>query len=599
MIDRTKEIKIFVLAILVALLLTSLQIVGYLYDGEYAYNNLDADEYTYINLARDTANLYDQSSRYLEQRPKLQLGEVLMSRPNAVLDFIMGSVFNIFPENIIALNLVIDFIYIVLGFFIFRLFFLNFFTEFLSIVCAISSLVAPFLINYLYELTGDFKWFSEHIISVSSMIYRMPIQRGVYTQPSVILFMLSMHLIVKGLIQQFQLKYIIAAFICSALSAYVYFFGWLSSFVSISLFGGFVFLYYRFFARIDIVKTLPVVFFIHVLIALPSILIMSEKSEGLVRDQTLGKYFALPVVDVVLLICFIVIFQISKSMPKIKIASLLGISLTISNILLLNLQTILKQGLSPSHFGQYYLLPVSLNLFLGLIVTIIINKSKNKAVEKILPIIFLVAVLVKPCTQPILNYNLIQKAHEITFALRYLRESDKSNPVIAIPSVNDPFKPELSSTFPFRLFVEFFTFLSHTLPLHSEWSVVAKKDWEESLQRELLLGWIYSGKMQFLWPCNEKMEIPMPGDIFWLTWTYMQLRRAQQCSIYHDLPSKVSLCQLLKQFKIDYVLIESYLGLEMPADVTKYFSSGVVTDNDTYQIYNFNRLQAIADNCSS
>lgn len=79
--------------------------------------------------------------------------------------------------------------------------------------------------------------------------------------------------------------------------------------------------------------------------------------------------------------------------------------------------------------------------------------------------------------------------------------------------------------------------------MYQNWIFTLTDD-SDYLRREMLIGALFSGKPQLLWPCPKHLRLP--EDLFSLTWSHYKIARKQQRDSFSNVLRETTYCELLK-----------------------------------------------------
>jgi hypothetical protein len=169
--------------------------------------------------------------------------------------------------------------------------------------------------------------------------------------------------------------------------------------------------------------------------------------------------------------------------------------------------------------------------------------------------------------------------------------------VIAVVTHSYPFQDILQPKFSVRLTPTMIHGLTGIHLFSQDWFISPEVSPEENIAREMGIGLIFSDKPKLVWPCIEQPEF-LPGDIFSCTWSYYILNRIRDCRLTKSIRSQISACSILKDFQLNYILVESELGLSLSAEIEKLSTLQFTSQGEKYRLYEFNQLAGIKYFCS-
>lgn len=410
-----------------------------------------------------------------------------------------------------------------------------------------------------------------HIIDPGNLApSSLPIQRGVYTQISLPFFISSITVLFSAL-RKNSMSLLILSALLSAICAHIYFFAWGSILCIATLIFLFTLLFrpFRYFKKtLQFFGTYLVV---HTGLAYPALSLMSRSSSKLELDRLDLSSFTYVSTFVLLVLALMAILQIrSGFLSHLRSSSvyLLILVCLISELILMNSQSILNQFIAPNSFAKHYLQP----LFTLCLTIIFISPRLAWPIRKLFPtqlvllcrivggmlsFVFLIHFLLLTFkTHSSIeskfsryNYNKLELAE----LLKYIEHETPKDSVFAISVLSNDYHNSFATS-PLPNIIYFFT---GRKILFQEWSINTKLPAAEQIAREVLLQKLLTGQpIEELLKADYYTPISLPGDLFSGTWTFLRLNKRALWSKLKTPSFDREFCDSLKTLKIDYVILE-------------------------------------------
>ncbi|MFN2427235.1 MAG: hypothetical protein ABR587_12400, partial [Candidatus Binatia bacterium] len=322
----------------------------------------------------------------------------------------------------------------------------------------------------------------------------------------------------------------------------------------------------------------------------------TNETAGIVAADVLGRYWFFPLERLLLAA---VLFGLAwrgrrENLRRAQLLVLLGYLLALE-LLLMNVQPVLRQGLAPYHFPGFYLHPFVTGGFFLLLVDWLRSAMSLR----------LVAQLV--CALPLLSFAFdtalgVRKAFAslpIADDLGWLVERLQATPsstVFALNPIRKPFSARPATEASLLNLPNFVSTLSGRYVFHQEWMFNELGD-DSDLRRELGTSWLLSGTMRPLW--TPARPVRLPGDVFTLTWTYLELRREQKLEMHRDLLREYTPCAFLSDFRVDLLVHDLANDGPLAAPASRYLALEALSPHETFGVYRFDRARAAAELCGT
>jgi hypothetical protein len=319
---------------------------------------------------------------------------------------------------------------------------------------------------------------------------------------------------------------------------------------------------------------------------------------GLVSSPVLGDHWYIPELDAFMLIALMVF--VCKMFPferRVKCAVNVLCSVCVAHWLLMNLQPLLQQAITPHRFFVLFTILLIFPIGFFLVYCFVIGRFSRFVVYTVVlapAIIFTVGVICDVAAA-------INRATYRSEVLSFFIEAQKIvNPraTIAIISTANAFSPRVSEGFHFRNFPEIFRLYTDTYLLHDEWLIQDTVSYEDQLQRELYMGWIFSGKLQYLWPCVG-LKAQLPGDLFDGHYTHYLIKREMLSPICAQLLQTYTSCKAVSDYKLEYILVERNLSDRSGQHIATFAERILTSASGAYTLYKVDHSALRSVACAS
>lgn len=527
------------------------------------------------------------------------------SLPHAVSDIIVGKLAVLIGFSPAGLGIALDFICFLLSFLIL----LGMFEELLSSsLKAFAASLAMLLLPWLASLSSFIYWragLPERVTVVSHYFFpSQPVFRGIYTQLSYPLFLFVLSIFLRAFFRkEMSNRTAVGGGILAGLLVYLYFFAWiaLTTLVFICIIlqclpvrGRESWLKPLGLAAIFAASSFFTAAYGLTALAGGGRLFKPGPADSLLNGLTFDYsryYFFSPIMFVMLAGVTVVSIRLYRTGDHRRyVPALLVAAAIISEFLLMNLQPLLNAWITPYHFSLFYLHPV-----LGGTILALILGSLSASLSRAAAWIVIVAALVPSGVR--LSENAAVYSEPLSGETQLLQEAadvSYSGKVFATMPFESPF--DLSRPSPvYRLLPYWIKTLSRRESLSQFMSF--DSDRERFVRKELFLGWLYSGRPGLLTGCYEsERDIPME-DIMTGARAFHDFQRIVDCRLAARIKNDISECELLREFRTDYIIWESGFRFDPPgwlSDVSKVVWSD---PRSVYRIIELNYAAAAEKIC--
>lgn len=592
---RVNNYKLILLSILFSLVANINFLSSYVFYPESRDLLLsDLDESYYLRKPYDT-NAYNVDN--------------LLSNPN-ILNFLSipsfafidlaiaqtGLTFNLTPTE---LGLLFDLLCCSIAFIGFHKFFGLFLkNNNLTSVATILFLLCPWILTGIWEL---FPYQISTLSSATSFTLALPpIFRAFYTQTSIALMGFILFYFSKFYLSTNKnICYLKLTAFLSGLLIHFYFFAWGSMLVTLPITIILINLqgrkYQVDYTRNLISQLLYFSFFALLGSSLGLIQIANVNVQGLTQLPQYPKYWNVQIETIILLIAFSILNFKNDLTLRTKFLISFAQSLLLAEIILINSQSILNQVMESYHFTIIYLRPLVSSVIILLIFKEIIKRTRpyalNSLVAKFIPVFSMALISLKFISIP--NYYGTD-LETLSQLMKAIKEKTLETDTISMLALDHPFEEKIDDMRLFSILPNLMhTFTNRKMLYQNLVRNGQAEEINELFRRELLTGWLFSGKVQPVWPClYEKPELP--GDIFYGTETAFRMNRHKACNTYQHLRRTIESCSLLKEFKVDFIVQQS-INFDKQISENAYLEE--VWHNTEYRLLSFNQKKAIDTEC--
>lgn len=565
----------------------------------------DWDEAHYLSLLRDAERVTTQSLITWENGRLAVFDKLQTHIPHRLSDVFVGWVYKVSGVSITTFSILLDFTCISVSLLILTLCFSMLRGENVnecspvSLASAMAVLFIPWLSSEIFHLLPDH--IGPMIRSKSHNGFpSFPVMRAVYTQLSLPLFFLGFLSIIRFVQSRGANRFaLVASILCAAVLAYVYFFAWLAlTFVVASfLFFGLLF------RLLSLRPLLPSLLFgavLYTLICFPALQVLFPDGEvfvpGLaslnralyVKSFHRQLWYFNPLEG---LIVILLAWRVFRSRERILDPTVLllfcMLAVLATKFPLMNLQPIIGRGLTPYHFPLFYLDP----LLSGLFVAMCFRFVPSARVQRMFLGVLAFTVLIVPVYRFIQLRRQTPEWSEERELLKYLEEESRVLNIVTMP-FQEPFNYEDRVTF---LLLPYWirTLTEHEMVMEF---AIFDNDRLRLMQYELLLGWIYGEKLGRIAYCPGPIGELYVEDLLQGAEAFFEWQRYWDCQLSREIELESSLCSLLHQFPIDFILEQDGIPTSFE-NISRFLSKSWSSSGGAYTLYEFDARAAQEEFC--
>ncbi|HMO16636.1 MAG TPA: hypothetical protein PJ989_00955 [Oligoflexia bacterium] len=566
----------------------------------------DSDETVYLRQAYFIADSLPMNSVYKEHANYTDIKELILShRPDQTLTHLVAGRFaKSLNLSILELNIVLDIFFSIVGYLLF-VYFLNCLIPGFSFIRAeivtILFLSSPWVFSFenYFSLHSALPDKSATLPFMSHSC--LPILEGLESQISVIWIIVCLYAWHKS--RSGSLRSLILTGILHGLFIYIYVLGWIGAGV---LIGVLIILesLLSFEVRTGYLKdTLRRIFVFSVtslIVSMPGIYIIIHSSikEPLykVYENIYSQVWYSPVEWLLFLIIAIFTFLFIRRVNRRKdlySLNLILIATLISELIVLNLQPLAGFTLCGVYILMMYYRPIAT----ATLFSILILGFRNSFIIRYVFVVFYFLLL--GATLYNLNKNHTNNnefTNDSTELVGFLKSTEIKNKVLVFLSHKNPFNEKASEFDQLWELNAVAAITENYLLYEAIFTPSATVSDSEIIEREMLLGLIYTGTKSLIRKCIDKIETE-PKYLFFLQWISVQAARVELCQKTASLQSEVSSCDLIRKYEFDYIILETRLQKELPEPTLLYSSLVWTSKNREYEIYKVDKNQAIEHFC--
>lgn len=530
---------------------------------------------------------------YFENAGTRSLAEVAIARPNAVTDIFVGWIAAALGLGPAGLAIFLDWTCGALSLALFAAIFRRLAAwcdEWVIWNAAIVSVAFPSILvpDPILSLPSPALPF---LVSQGFIDHAPPVFRAVYTQASYPLFLLSVLQMIRVYVRPDELRgtTLLAGFL-GGLCGFGYFFPWLTALalgLSLPLLRWLVSRDRTLAAAVTSTAT-----FLAGWIAGSAgvfAIMKASAAGGIVATDLLAHFWWLPIERLVVaaVLFVLAVREAREDAGRGRLVGFLALLVALE-IPLMNVQPVLKQGLAPYHFPSFYLYP----LLSGLAFLLVLDWLRRRLSFPLLAQAACALPLLAYAFGAALRVSAAVQPQPLARDLGWLVETLRKEPaetVFALNPVDEPFSEHPAGEKFLLNLPNFVSTLSGRYTLEQEWMFHDLADTSD-LRRELGMSWLLSGKMQPLWRPPE--PVPMPGDVFTLTWTYLQLRRGQKLAMHGALFDEYTPCRFVTDFRVDLFVHDKTNDGPIANPAERFLTSEASSPDGIFEVYRFDRARA-------
>lgn len=555
----------------------------------------DIDETYYLRKPFDTYAHYSDQPIFNTESPNL-----FSLPPTTFIDLILGRLGVTLNLTPIELGILLDLLCCSIAFIGFYKFFSQIIPmQSLSYTTTILFLLSPWMLMGIWEILP---YKLSTISSAPSIPHALPpIFRGFYTQ-------IGMSLI--GYILAYFCKFYLAkpqntnnlkiSGFLSGILIHLYFFAWGSMIVALPITIVLIHINFKLHKNPNHIKFLSELacfcFFALLGSSLGLLEITNGNNGGLANLPISPKYWNIQIESILFLIIFSICALKTELSIRGKFLISFGQALLIAEIILVNTQGILNQVIASYHFPVLYLRPLFSSIIICILFNEIIKRNYGNIFEKspfkYLPYFFLLFISLQTIRIP--NFYR-QELEPLSELLSEINTKTLETDTISMLTLNFPFQEKVDNMLSFSILPNLIHTITNRNFLFQNLAQPGQaEEMDEQFKRELLTGWIFSGKVQPIWPCLS--EFPeLPGDIFYLTETAFRLNRHSSCSTYHIYKDSLTACSLLQHFRVTIVLHQNHHFEDSSLRKNPYLN--MIWHNKDFILYSLDLPKALGHEC--
>jgi hypothetical protein len=528
----------------------------------------DWDEPFYLAGAYRHAQIPLSTLFVFEQGMPNYYREAQTSIPHSAADLLLGKLSTGLGLKLTTLAVLLDLICAALAFYMFSRFFVLFAKNRLAAeMSSLCLLYYPWLLSPSQYLHIPLPWFPDLLTIAHQGHFCQPVIRGPYTQLSYPILALMLYYLGKALTRGggYRLSYILAGLLAGTL-VYAYFYAWGTA---LALTGVAILLASilaeqpnlpKYFGRLvhdELLFFLPAV-----LVSLPALKLFLAMHSGIsaaaaaqpALPYTLFYPWYFSVENFIFLLAVLALLWKIKQITDSGLFLLITAACLISELVLMNGEVLFGAPPYPYHFALLYLDPLITGCLTAICFSFLVSPAVRVSAACVLMAGCLAFSAVRT-EQKAARSTETALVAELTAAIEQFTEKDY--PLVMIP-YTAPFKNSDViigvRTRPYQIAA--ITNRPVFLDIVSGFNT-------SLIERELLVGWLYTGQKQFVGPClgpNEGAIKTLEHNVF----TYSERSRRLACQEYDLAIERKSPCDLLEQSGIRYLIWEKEFGLRKP-----------------------------------
>ncbi len=587
-------------ALLYAFMAVLPSIISYLKYPDYPAVTVHTDDGLYLLRAvLSCSGLLPYEWPYYETAIPHSMVEVLLTRPNSIVDVLVGCSAVKLGLSLPQLALGLDFICCFISFVLISSIFRLWVPVGVAYLAAMISLSLPdlYMTDWLFPLPNAT---FPHLVNVNVAWRASPAFRAVYTQISYLPFLLSIYLLLRYCLTKATPGWAILAIgVMGGLLGHLYFFPW----ITCAAFGVGILTLKPLINREckfnGVIRDLSIFIPGWLVGSLGSFYILKlRQTTGIVEADVLGEYWYLPVERLILaswLALVLLVYRPQRDRPFPT--ALFGFLIVLLSLTfpLINIQPILKQGMAPYHFALFYLNPLLAGGFFALGYVILDRYHSWRPVLKVFGFAAIAIFVQSLFAQARTAYESTDWNKDLGWVVNEIRNSPKDS-VFGMNSVHDPFSPIPPRWFSLSADSTFVSGLSEHYTLQQDWMFNEIEN-DDDIRRELGLAWLISGRMQLMWQLPDKIDLP--NDIFYQTWVYYQLRRQQKLALHGHLLADYTPCQFLRSYRVDTLVYDKRDGDVLVDPEERFLTLKAVSPAGNFKIFDFDRNLAVNKFCEN
>lgn len=532
---------------------------------------------------------------YFENATTDSLAEVVLQRPNAVVDVAAGALADAFDLSAAGLAIALDWMFGGLSFALFVLVFLCF-TPDRWLACGAAAVAVcycgAFVPDPVLSLpNGILPW----AVNQPYVDHARPPFRAVYTQAGYPLFLAGILLLARRFTtRSFEPPALFAIGALCGLNGHTYFFPWLTSIaIGMSLPVADV-LVNRHASLVRAVAS-SAAFLAGWTLGSAGVLwiTLANRTTGIIGGEELGRFWFLPVEHLAIALVLVMLARRDPDPRRSRLLAFVGVVLALE-FPLMNVQTVLRQGIAPYHFSSFYLHPFVSGGALVLLVGWLKEAMSMRLLAQFVCAAPLVAFSFDAALRTRAALSPLPIAEDLGWLVQRLR-GEPEDTVFAMVPVEHPYRRTSGPDLPNRNLPNFVTAQSGRYTLFQEW-MFEEMDVDTDLRRELGTSWLLSGTMRPLWTHPEPIELP--GDLFTLTTTYFELRRREKFERHRALLGRYTPCDFVRELRTDLFVHDPGNDGPMAPPGERFLTFEATSPHGGFDVYRFDRERARRELCT-
>lgn len=610
--------------------------IYYLYSYSVPITN-SVDEEHYLLNPYLSAQSKSVIALYAEHQESLGVRSLLFGYPNAWINYVLGLLVSTFSIPVTLLGPLLDLLFIPLtcGSFLY-LFYILSRSPSLSLLAFLLLVTVPAVGDLASLFPITLEGFNSHLLG-PPMYPAFSVFRGIYTQISYPIVALALALLLRGVNNELKIKLLVMSGILAGLLCYVYFFAWLAV-----LSVGVLYVVIRGVfeckerGRHLIIWSLLYFLAPALTLSIPGVFLSaSSYGASTAEHELFSQYWYFNVTQCAVVLVFLLVALCTKNTLLRELSQFI-IAVGISSMTVVNLQPLLGKWMSIHQLVMLYLAPLMSAssmiawwlLLRPLLSRVFCSFRVPHRIERLAPIFITTSFFIyvistysprdtyyymtgyvtrgqDPSRSQAMEEILRDQTHwngisfkELSELREYIEQSTESEAVFAVPHTilnkSIEFVPPYLISTPLPNLINLMTGRSI---LFQEWfNNYGLLPSEEIVEREIVNQWLLTGHAKMASPCSEEV-IDIPGDIFELTGTQVQILRSRTCKEARSALSHFSLCEAIAKYRIDFVVYVNNFRNEEELKKREYLTCVWRSSGAALALYRFHREEARGEMC--
>ena len=289
------------------------------------------------------------------------------------------------------------------------------------------------------------------------------------------------------------------------------------------------------------------------LVALPciiqTIILLSRPSNFFVPGDYLASLWYFSLEWFAILLAGLLLYFLATLKVHQRILLSLVLACVIAEFLLVNLQPLLRISIQPIFFPVMYLHPLFCGLFFCLVIDQLAQRTRLRPVLYALTALLVIAL---PLRAHARYQNAVEHDPDFTELIQYVRTMNIEKSVFALLSAESPFTSQTYEWMQSHKPAYLAALTGHYV-LHEPWSMDEIIPIEDSLKRELLTGFLFSGTPQLVRACPSTFTLS-DNMMYFQQWASVQQQRKLTCERAKTLIPDTATCNLLNDYRVNFVI---------------------------------------------